>query len=49
MGPKGGCSQGGGTAALGGVFLLSCLVYVERRRARARRRQREEAPRISVG
>lgn len=47
--PKGGCSQGGGTAALGGVFLLSCLVYVERRRARARRRQREEAPRISVG
>jgi hypothetical protein len=35
------CSQGGGVAALGGVFLLSALVYVEHRRARARRRQRE--------
>jgi hypothetical protein len=47
--PKAGCSEGGGAAALGGVFLLTALVAIEHRRARARRRQREEAPRITAG
>ena len=46
--PQAGCSQGGGAAALGGVFLLVALVSIERRRAQARRHERE-ASRISVG
>lgn len=43
--PQAGCSASGGTAALGGVFLLVSLVYVERRRARARRREKSSISR----
>ncbi len=42
LAPQGGCTAGGGTAALGGVFLLAALVLVERWRARERQRRYTE-------
>jgi MYXO-CTERM domain-containing protein len=37
LAPQVGCTAGGGTAALGGVFLLAALVLMERWRTRKRR------------